>query len=107
MGGRTATLLVGVAAGAAVLVMAWSLASAFSLTDDAPYWLGSAGIVCAIAATFLILRDLVLWPFKFLGPRLAGLREMLLRWFSSFRSTPAPAPRAKPVVTRPPTRRQH
>jgi hypothetical protein len=103
-------MLVSGAALAAVVVLGWSVARALSLTDEAPYWLGSLGIVLAIAAALLILKDLVIWPFRKLG----GLWERILEWFAGFTgrsSSQAPQetrpPRAEPRVEGSPRRRQH
>jgi hypothetical protein len=110
MGGRTATLLIAGSACAAVLVMGWSLLAALSLADATPYWIGSIGIICALAAAFLIFKDLVLWPFRFLGPRLASLAEVLRSWLRSFApAEPSATGDATPArrVERPPARRRH
>lgn len=108
MGGRTATLLIAGSACAAVLVMAWSLLAALSVTDATPYWLGSLGVIFALAAAFLIFKDLVLWPFRFLGPRLSELGEAVRRWL---RSLSGDKPSTNQAVSRqpaaPPPRRRH
>lgn len=106
MGGRTATMLISGAALAAMAVLVWSVASALSLVEASPYWLGSLGVTMALAATLLILKDLVLWPFKRFGPALDRLRNWITGWFAGFKSRePEKVASVKPA--RPPARREH
>jgi hypothetical protein len=108
MGGRTATLLIAGSACAALLVLAWSLLAALSLADATPYWLGSLGVIFALAAAFLIFKDLLSWPFRFLGPRLSKLGETLRRWLRSLGSeSPAAAPPRPSAPPPSPSRRRH
>jgi hypothetical protein len=106
MGGRTATILIVGSACAAVLVMVWSSLAALSLADATPYWLGSLGIVCALGAALLIFKDLVLWPVRFLMPRLGRLSDLVSSWLRSLmsprsgRSEGGPRPSQAPSARR-------
>ena len=90
MGGRTATLLLAGSACAAVLVLTWSLLAAVSLTGATPYWLGSLGVIAALGAAFLIFKDLVLWPVRFLGPRMSRLGDLVKAWLTSLMAVRRP-----------------
>ena len=101
-------MLVAAAGCAAVVVLAWSLLAALSVADATPYWLGSLGVIFALAAAFLIFKDLVLWPFRFLGPRLSELGEAIRRWLSSFAAGEPSTSRTTPrQPAAPPARRRH
>jgi hypothetical protein len=103
MGGRRATILLGAAGVMALVVLVWSIARALDLAGDTPFFLGSMAIILAIFAATLILKDLVLWPFKAMGARLDRLRDWLVSLFSR-PQRPAPPPKAADVA-RP--RREH
>ncbi|HEX5939325.1 MAG TPA: hypothetical protein VFZ12_03115 [Dehalococcoidia bacterium] len=111
MGGRTATILIAGSAGAALLVMTWSVLAALSLAEATPYWLGSLAVIASLGAAFLIFKDLVLWPVRFFGPRFSRLRELIRTWLSSFagQSENTRGASARPTSAPPPatTRRRH
>jgi hypothetical protein len=89
MGGRTSTMLIAVAGIAAVAVMAWSLAASLSLAEGAPYLLGSIGVVTALVAAVLILKDLILLPFKALNSPFTRVRGLVPRWPGPMKRSPA------------------
>lgn len=115
MGGRTATILIVGAGLAAMLVLGWSIASAFSLVDATPYWVGSLSVTLVVAAALLMLKDLVLWPFKKLGPIIERLRAWVAGLLGGGDKTPARPPQgppSRPAIPReadavPRPRRQH
>lgn len=91
---------------AAMLVLGWSIASSLSLVEATPYWVGSLGITLAVAATLLILKDLVLWPFRRFGPVIDRLRAWVTGWIAGFKGREPDKVAARKSAP-PPVRRQH
>ena len=105
MGGRRATILLGAAGVMAVVVLVWSIARSLDLAGDTPFFLGSIAIIMAIFAGILMLKDVILWPFKAMGARLDNLRDWLVGLFTRPQRPPAPPPPKAADVARP--RREH